>query len=333
MEKPRMKKLYEGKAKILYETEEPNTILMEFKDSLTAFDGTKKDTREGKGSINCQISTYLFQYLEQNGIATHFLKTLSKNQMLCKVTEIIPLEVVVRNIAAGSFSKRYGIAEGTTLEKPIVEFFLKDDALHDPLIPEQDAIVLKYTTNEELEFLKIQALTINELLKTFFDRLNIIVVDFKLEFGRTKDGEIILADEITPDTMRLWDKETKQKLDKDVFRRDLGEVMTGYRELLSRINDNWERFQNAPPIKLKSTIEIKIIPKKEVFDTVGELTKVFLQNNGYEDLLTTKSGKILKITFNRPLTSNLLRKLRKTIEEKLTKLTYSHTLKCIYRFS
>ena len=228
--------LHEGKAKRVYLTDDPDLYVQEFKDSATAFDGTKKGTIVGKGTANCKISTRLFQMLEKEGIKTHFVELLSNNEMVIKPVKIIPLEVVVRNVAAGSLVRRLGFQEGVRLQPPIVEFYLKNDALHDPLVNEDHILAMGIATVEEIALLREQAHKVNEVLRKFFDGIGIELVDFKLEFGRRPDGSIILADEISPDTCRLWDKATGEKLDKDRFRFDLGSVEEAYQEILARVS-------------------------------------------------------------------------------------------------
>lgn len=228
--------LYEGKGKKLFATSDENVVIAEFKDDLTAFNAEKKGTESGKGALNCRISTLLFTLLEKEGIKTHFVKQLNDNEMLCKKVSIIPIEVVTRNIATGSLTKRLGIKEGSILAYPLVEFYYKDDALGDPLINDEHCEILDLVkTRDELEILKTQARKINEILKAFVDKRELKLVDFKLEFGRDNEGNIILADEISPDSCRFWDKNTNQKLDKDRFRQDLGSVKVAYEEVLRRI--------------------------------------------------------------------------------------------------
>ncbi|WP_010678039.1 phosphoribosylaminoimidazolesuccinocarboxamide synthase [Bacillus timonensis] len=235
MDVAKLSLLYEGKAKKLYQTAEESIVLVEYKDDATAFNGEKKAKIVGKGRLNNEITSMLFSKLHVAGIRTHFIGKLSQNEQLVKHVSIIPLEVVVRNVVAGSFSKRVGIEEGTSLAKPIVEFYYKNDELGDPLVTEDHIDVLELATKEQVTELKVQALKINEVLRKIFLDLQIRLVDFKLEFGVTKDGEIILADEISPDTCRLWDIETNKKFDKDVFRRDLGNLTDAYTEILTRL--------------------------------------------------------------------------------------------------
>jgi len=226
--------LHEGKAKKVFKTSDPELYIQEFKDAATAFDGTKKGTITGKGSVNCTVSSRLFKMLENWGVKTHFVDVLGENEMLIKAVEIIPIEVIVRNIAAGSLVRRYAFVESTKLEPPIIEFGLKDDDLHDPLMNDDHVLALGIATTAELAFLRRQANIINDALREFFSGIGIDLVDFKLEFGRLPGGDIILADEISPDTCRLWDKETGEKLDKDRFRFDLGNVESAYNEILKR---------------------------------------------------------------------------------------------------
>jgi phosphoribosylaminoimidazole-succinocarboxamide synthase len=227
--------LYEGKAKKIYATDEQDVLWVAYKNEATAFNGQKKAEISGKAQLNNQISSLLFSMLHEQGITTHFVKQLSDHEQAVKKVEIVPLEVVVRNATAGSLAKRIGVEEGIRFEQPIVELYYKDDALGDPLILAEHAIFLKAATQEEIDSLKAQALQINEILTKFFKDKDIFLVDFKLEFGRTSQGDIILADEISPDTCRFWDVHTNEKLDKDVFRRDLGGLTEAYEKILQRI--------------------------------------------------------------------------------------------------
>ncbi len=227
-------KLYEGKAKIIYATDEPDKVIAYYKDSATAFDAIKKATIKGKGVLNNTIASFFFKLLNEKGIPTHFIKQLSDREMLIYKVEIIPVEVVVRNIAAGSIVKRLGIPEKTEFNPPLVEFYLKNDELHDPIICEQHIYAMKLAKPEEVQKMKELALKVNEIIKDFMAKQGIILVDFKLEFGR-KDGEIVLADEISPDTCRFWDAKTGESLDKDRFRFDLGDLIEGYKKILEKI--------------------------------------------------------------------------------------------------
>ncbi len=228
--------LYEGKAKKVFLTDDSNLVIQEFKDDATAFNNKKKGTIADKGIVNNAVSCKLFTMLEENGIRTHLVEKLSDREMLCWRLDIIKVEVVVRNIAAGSLVKRYGFAEGTVLERPIVEFYLKDDDLDDPLMNESHAVALGVATLEELAVLKQRAEAINALLRKFFAERKLKLVDFKLEFGR-HNNEILLGDEISPDTCRFWDLETNEKMDKDRFRFDLGSVEDAYSEVQRRVLD------------------------------------------------------------------------------------------------
>ena len=226
--------LYEGKAKKIYRTDDPDYLLVEFKDDATAFDGIKKDSLADKGILNNRLAAIFFQLLEKNGIETHYLKTTSEREMLVKALEIIPVEVIVRNIAAGSMSKRLGIAEGIRLKKTVLEFSLKNDELHDPMINHYHIYALELANAEEMATIEKAALRVNEILIPFLEEKGITLVDFKLEFGRHQ-GRVILGDEISPDTCRFWDSSSGEKLDKDRFRRDLGGVVDAYREVLKRL--------------------------------------------------------------------------------------------------
>ena len=231
----KMNQLYEGKAKRVYETEDPNLLIVSYKDDATAFNGLKKGTIAGKGVINNQMSNRLMMRLAKAGVPNHFVEELNERDTLVRRVQIVPLEVIVRNIAAGSFSKRYGVDEGVVFDEPTVEYSYKNDALGDPLLNTSHALALGVATEEEIETIRRYALKVNEFLKAFWLECGVILVDFKLEFGRTAEGEIILADEISPDTCRLWDAKTHEKLDKDRFRRDLGGVEDAYQEIMKRL--------------------------------------------------------------------------------------------------
>ncbi len=230
-----MNLLYEGKAKKIFETENPQVVLMEFKDSLTAFNAQKKGSFTGKGKLNRDIASLIFFRLKEAGVESHFIENVGSNSMKTKKVEIIPLEVVVRNILAGSTAKKMGRDEGEVLPFPLVEFYFKKDELNDPFISDDQAIAFEIADRKTLEELKVKALKINEVLKKMFELMNIKLVDFKVEFGRTTKGDILLADEITPDCCRLWDINTGEKMDKDRFRRDLGDIDKFYHEVLNRL--------------------------------------------------------------------------------------------------
>ena len=227
--------LYEGKAKKVFATDDPNLVIVSYKDDATAFNGEKKGTITGKGAINNVMSNHMFQLLEQQGVPTHFVEQLSDRETVVKKVSIVPLEVIVRNISAGSFAKRYGVKEGIVFDEPTFELSYKNDDLGDPLMNEYHAIALGLATREEIELIKSMTFKVNEVMKQYFDTLNVTLVDFKLEFGKTADGKIVLADEISPDTCRLWDKTTGEKLDKDRFRRDMGGVEEAYQEIMNRV--------------------------------------------------------------------------------------------------
>ena len=227
--------LYEGKAKKVFATDDPNLVIVDYKDDATAFNGLKKGSIAGKGVINNVMSNHMFKLLEKQGVPTHFVEQLSERETLVKKVSIVPLEVIIRNISAGSFAKRFGVEEGIVFDEPTIEFSYKNDDLGDPLMNAYHAVALKAATREEIETIKSMAFKVNEVMKQYFDSLNVILVDFKLEFGKTADGKIVLADEISPDTCRLWDKTTKEKLDKDRFRRDLGGVEEAYQEIMKRV--------------------------------------------------------------------------------------------------
>lgn len=226
--------IYEGKAKQVYSTSDPDVVLMTYKDDATAFDGAKKGTINNKGQINNRIACMLFEMLEKEGVPTHLVEKPDQRSVLVKRLNMLPVEVVVRNVMAGSLSKRLGVEEGMKLPSPILELYYKDDNLHDPMINDYHALVMGWLTREQLKEISDRALQINKILQQFFDSIGIILVDFKLEFGTFK-GKVLLGDEISPDTCRLWDKESLEKLDKDRFRRDLGKEEEAYQEVVRRI--------------------------------------------------------------------------------------------------
>ena len=231
----KVEQLYEGKAKKVFSTEDPNLCIVSYKDDATAFNGQKKGTILGKGAINNRLTNYFMKLLEEKGIPTHFVEELSDTDAVVKKVQIVPLEVIIRNISAGSFAARYGVEEGIVFDAPTIEFSYKCDELNDPLMNSYHAIALKLATPEEIETIKAMAFKVNDVLKEFWKSVGVTLVDFKLEFGRLPDGTIILADEISPDTARLWDSKTGEKLDKDRFRRDLGGVEDAYQEVLRRV--------------------------------------------------------------------------------------------------
>ena len=231
------KQLYEGKAKKVFETDDKDLLIVSYKDDATAFNGLKKGTIKGKGVINNQMSNRLMKLLEAKGVPTHYVEELSERDTVVRRVKIVPLEVIIRNISAGSFSKRYGVPEGIEFKRPTIEFSYKNDELGDPLLNDDHALALGLATEEEIATIRKYAFRVNEVLKEFWAGCGVTLVDFKLEFGKTSDGKIILADEISPDTCRLWDSKTKEKLDKDRFRRDMGGVEDAYAEIMRRLNE------------------------------------------------------------------------------------------------
>ena len=231
----KLEQIYEGKAKKVFATDDPELVLVSYKDDATAFNGEKRGTILGKGAINNRVTNHLMQLLEKEGVPTHFVEELNDRDTVVKKVSIVPLEVIIRNISAGSFAKRFGVEEGIVFEEPTIEFSYKNDALGDPLMNAYHAVALKLATWEEIDTIKTMAFKVNEVLKEFFRNVNVDLVDFKLEFGKTSDGTIVLADEISPDTCRFWDSTTHEKLDKDRFRRDLGGVEDAYSEMMRRI--------------------------------------------------------------------------------------------------
>ena len=234
----KLEQIYEGKAKKVYATDDADLVLVEYKDDATAFNGLKKGTIAGKGVINNKVTNHMMRMLEGEGVPTHYVEELSDRETLVRKVSIVPLEVIIRNISAGSFAKRYGVAEGITFAEPTIEFSYKNDDLGDPLINAYHAVALGLATWDEIETIKKYAFRVNDFMKKYLIELGIKLVDFKLEFGKTSDGTIVLADEISPDTCRFWDKDTNEKLDKDRFRRDLGGVEDAYQEIMRRLMGN-----------------------------------------------------------------------------------------------
>ena len=230
--------LYEGKAKKVFATDDENLVIVSYKDDATALDGLKKGTITGKGAINNRMSNFIMRLLEKKGIPTHFVEELSDRETVVKKVAILPLEVIIRNISAGHFAQRYGVDEGIVFPQPTIEFSYKNDDLHDPLLNSYHAIALGLATREEIEKVKKMSFEINDIMKEYFASLGVTLVDFKLEFGKTADGQIVLADEISPDTCRFWDAKTGEKLDKDRFRRDMGGVEDAYNEMMHRVFGN-----------------------------------------------------------------------------------------------
>lgn len=231
----KLQQLYEGKAKKVFATDDPEKLIVEYKDDATAFNGLKKGTIQGKGVINNQMSNRLMAYLEKQGVPTHYVQEINERETIVKKVSIVPLEVIIRNISAGSFAKHYGVEEGIVFDQPTIEFSYKNDELGDPLLNRYHALALKLATAEEIDTIEKYAFKVNEVLKAFWLSAGVTLVDFKLEFGRLSDGTIVLADEISPDTSRLWDVKTREKLDKDRFRRDMGGVEEAYAEIMKRM--------------------------------------------------------------------------------------------------
>ena len=231
----KLEQLYEGKAKKVFATEDPNVVIVDYKDDATAFNGLKKGTIAGKGVINNKMSNFMMRRLEEAGVPTHYIEQLSDRETAVKKVTILPLEVIVRNISAGSFAKHYGVKEGIVFDEPTIEFSYKNDDLGDPLLNAYHAVALKLATWEEIELVKKYTFMVNDFLKGYLKGIGIDLVDFKIEFGKTADGQIVLADEISPDTCRLWDEKTHEKLDKDRFRRDMGQVEDAYQEVMRRL--------------------------------------------------------------------------------------------------
>jgi phosphoribosylaminoimidazole-succinocarboxamide synthase len=285
----KIKLLYEGKAKKVYSTSNEEEFIIEFKDDATAFDGLKKATISGKGEANCAISSRLFELLTIEGIPNHYIKRLNERDMLVKNVKIFPIEVIVRNRVAGSMAKRLGLEEGTPLDKSIIEFCYKSDELHDPMINEDHILALKLATEEELSTIKNLSLKTNKVLIRFFMSCNLELIDMKFEFGKDKDGNIYLADEISPDTCRLWDVETRMSWDKDRFRKDLGQVEEAYREVKDRV-------LNTP---IKGKVRILIQLKPQILDAQGSVIMNALKSLGFDEVIGVRAGKLLELTLDR----------------------------------
>ncbi len=286
------KPIYSGKAKDIFETEDPNVLRAYFRDSATAFNNQKKGEISGKGKVNATVSVLLFEFLEKNGIKTHLIKQISENELLVKRVKIIPLEVIVRNISAGSLCKRLGIEEGKVLKEPIVEFSYKKDELGDPLLTRAYIKnALEITDDETLDIITALSLKVNNLLKTFFLNVGIKVVDFKLEFGLDKDGKLLLADELSPDNFRFWDAKTNEKLDKDRFRQDLGNVESAYIEILKRVKEGSGKMPNETISKKTYSVKVQVLPKADILDPQGQAVEKALSSLGYKNIVDLKVGK------------------------------------------
>jgi len=288
------KPIYTGKAKDIFETEDLNVFRAYFRDSATAFNAQKKGEIHDKGKVNASISALLFNLVEQNGIKTHFIKQVSENELLIKKVNIIPLEVIVRNIAAGSLCKRLGIKEGKILKAPIVEFSYKKDELNDPLLTRAYIKnALEITDDKTLDYITDLTLKANEIFKDFFLKIGIKVVDFKLEYGFDKDGCLLLADELSPDNFRFWDAKTNEKLDKDRFRQDLGNVEGAYQEMLKRVKDGSKNFSAQSSIlnPQSFSVRVQVLPKQDILDPQGQAVEKALISMGYKDIKDVKIGK------------------------------------------
>ncbi|MHA2425803.1 MAG: phosphoribosylaminoimidazolesuccinocarboxamide synthase [Candidatus Thorarchaeota archaeon] len=300
-----MELLHEGKAKQVFaDPKSKKNVVIDFTDNVTAGNGKKKETIKGKGKLACDLSEFFFKYLGKKGIDTHLVKRLDDTQMRCKKVDILPLEVVCRNIAAGSFCKRYGVKKGTELASPLIEFFLKEDKLHDPLITEDAALRLDFVNESELAFLKSVALSVNYYLSELFKQVDLTLVDFKLEFGKTPAGTLLLADEISGDTIRVWNSKGKS-YDKDLFRKGEGNITTAYAFLLEKLNE-------TKPNKIDLREEIlfvSVMPKDGIKNPPGEVTKKALVRLGFGEATEVRMGKIFEIHLSKPITSDLLNQL------------------------
>ncbi|MHA1654443.1 MAG: phosphoribosylaminoimidazolesuccinocarboxamide synthase [Candidatus Thorarchaeota archaeon] len=294
--------IHEGKVKRVFsDPESDERLIVEFTDAITAGDGAKREVLKGKGEVACETTEFLFSYLEGKGIATHLIRRLEGTKLLCKKVSIFPIECVCRNVAAGSFARRYGLETGRPLSRPLVEFFLKDDELHDPMIT-MDAIVrLGMATQEELEFMRRVTLDVNYYLSELFRQVGLRLVDFKLEFGKTENGEILVADEISGDTMRVWD-ENRSSLDKDLFREDEGDVVQAYKRLLERIR---EADPEQVPIR-EETLLVHVMPKSGIKNPPGEVARKALVRLGYDEVVDVRMGKVFEIKVNTPVSTRLL---------------------------
>ncbi|TFG34454.1 phosphoribosylaminoimidazolesuccinocarboxamide synthase [Candidatus Thorarchaeota archaeon] len=300
-----MELIYEGKAKRVFQDKDTSDrVIIVFKDTVTAGDGAKKEDFLGKGDLTCDMSEYLLGVLESKGVDTHFIRRLQGPQLLCKKVGIFPIEVVCRNKAAGSFCSRYGIEKGTEFEEPLVEFFVKDDKLHDPLIAEDAAIRIGLVTKEQLQFLSSVTLSVNYYLGELLRQQDLVLVDFKLEFGQTEEGHIVLADEISSDTMRIWDAKSKS-MDKDVFREDKDDLIETYTALLNTIKKGKPELIESKP----ETIQVIIEPKPGIKNPPGEVARKALNRLGFADVEDVRMGKVFNIVLRKPITSEILNQL------------------------
>lgn len=301
-----MNLIHEGKVKRVYQDpESDNRVIIEFTDAVTAGDGAKRESYEGKGKLTSDISYLLLGYLEGKGIDTHLVKNLDGAQMLCSKVNIIPVEVVCRNISAGSFRKRYGLKQGTELKEPLIEFFLKNDDLGDPLITEEAVALLEYASAEDLQFMKSVTKSVNYYLSELFKQVSLRLVDFKLEFGRTDDGHMVVADELSPDTMRIWDANS-ESLDKDVFREDKGNLIQAYTRFYEKLGQT--RGEDVKP--RHEIIEVVVEPKEGIKNPPGEVTRKALARLGFGEAVEVRAGKVFRIALRGPVTSEILKQLR-----------------------
>ncbi len=300
-----MRLIHEGKVKRVFaDPESEERLIVEFTDAITAGDGAKKEVLEGKGTIACDTTEFLLRFLASKGIDTHFIKRLEGPRLLCKKASMFPIESVCRNVVAGSFARRYGLDTGRPLSKPLVEFFLKDDELHDPMITRDAIVRLGMATEEELDFMKRVTLAVNHYLGELFSQAGLRLIDFKLEFGKTSDGKIVLADEISGDTIRVWD-ENSDSLDKDIFRKDLGNVVEAYRRLLDRLD-------STDPTTIptfEEAVDVIVMPKKGIKNPPGEVAKKALIRLGYDEVTDVRVGKVFHVSIKRPVSSEMLERV------------------------
>ena len=300
-----MELIHEGKVKRVFkDPENESRVVIEFTDAITAGDGEKREELEKKGELTCDLTEFFMKFLEKKGVRTHLITRLDGPRLRCHRLEIYPIEVVCRNIAAGSFCRRYGIENGTKLQAPLVEFFLKNDELHDPLIGRDAAIELDLATPEELDFMKSITLSVNYYLKELFAQIDLDFVDFKLEFGKDPQDSILLADEISGDTIRVWD-EKSESLDKDLFRTSTGDVIEAYTQLLQRLQKTKAEDINA----LEEMILVTIMPKDGIKNPQGEVARKALNRLGFSDAKDVRMGKVFAITMKKPITTELLKHL------------------------
>ncbi len=305
--------VYSGKAKDIVKLEK-NRVKVVFRNSISAFDGEKMDELEGKGVVNCKTSTKLFNILEQHKIPTHYIENASDNELICEHVSIIPVEVVCRNIAAGSFCKRYGLESGLVLDPPVIEFFYKSDPLHDPLVTKEVAIQMGWASVENIMLMETLTRTVNHILRKVFDLCSLTLVDFKLEFGLNNDEQLLVADEISADTMRLWEKETKEIMDKDRFRKNMGDVISHFKDIDNRL----AKLEDIPLVPFNVIAEISIDLKDSVLDPAGEITERTLKRQNFEGIELVRLGKKAKLVFSLPASTDLNVSIKKISESILS---------------